>query len=61
MAMASIGLGWPVCLFIAPLLFGWIAEMKGFPFTFWASGIFFLIVSAASHLFYRYIGNRATI
>lgn len=59
MAMASVGLGWPLSLFIAPLLLGWIAEVKGFPFAFLASGIFFLLVSAASHLYYRRTGNSA--
>ena len=50
MAMASIGLGWPLCLIIAPLLLGWLADMKGFNFTFVVAGIFFLLVASGSTL-----------
>ena len=52
MAMASIGLGWPLCLLIAPLLLGWLADMKGFKFTFVVTGIFFLLTASGSTLWY---------
>ncbi len=50
MAMASVGLGWPLCLLVAPLLLGWMADMKGFKFTFVVTGVFFLLVAGGSYL-----------
>ncbi len=59
MAMASTGLGWPLSLIIAPLLLGWLADIKGFPFTFVVTGIFFLVVATASYLYPRSSKNKA--
>jgi predicted MFS family arabinose efflux permease len=60
MAMASIGLGWPLCLLVAPLLLGWMADMKGFKFTFVVAGIFFLLVAAGSTLWYLKTRSKVT-
>ncbi len=59
MAMASVGLGWPLCLLVAPLLLGWMADTKGFQFTFVVSGIFFLVAATASYLYPRSSKNKA--
>jgi len=61
MAMAAASLGWPLSLMIAPLLLGWLADLKGFPFTFIATGIFFLAMPAVSHLYYRRAESNATV
>jgi MFS family permease len=46
-AMASAGLGWHLALIFAPILFGWAAESKGFPFAFVSGGGVFMAVGAA--------------
>ena len=51
-AMATTSLGWPLCLIIAPLLLGWLADTKGFQFTFLVTGLFFLFVAAGSRLWH---------
>jgi len=56
MAMATTSLGWPLSLIISPLLLGWLADTKGFQFTFVVTGMFFLLVAAGSRLWY--LGGR---
>jgi len=50
MAMATTSLGWPLSLIISPLLLGWLADTKGFQFTFVVTGVFFVLVAAGSHI-----------
>ncbi len=52
MAMATTSLGWPLSLIITPLLLGWLADTKGFQFTFVVTGMFFLLVAAGSRLWH---------
>ncbi len=59
MAMASIGLGWPLCLIIAPLHLGWLADMKGFKFTCVVTGIFCLLMAGGSYLWYLKTRRKA--
>ncbi|NIO07885.1 MAG: MFS transporter, partial [Deltaproteobacteria bacterium] len=49
-AMATTSLGWPLSLIISPLLLGWLAETRGFQFTFVVTGLFFILVAMGSHL-----------
>ncbi len=49
-AMATTSLGWPLSLIIAPLLLGWLADTKGFSFTFVVTGTFFILVAGVSYL-----------
>ena len=61
MAMASVGLGWPLCLLVAPLLLGWMADVKGFKFTFVVTGVFFLLVATGSHLWHLKTRRKAAL
>ncbi len=51
-AMATTSLGWPLSLIIAPLLLGWLADTKGFQFTFVVTGMFFLFVAMGSRFWH---------
>ncbi len=61
MAMATTSLGWPLSLIIAPLLLGWLADTKGFQFTFVVTGVFFLLVAAGSHLWHLGVRQKAAL
>ena len=52
-AMASMGSGWNLSPLITPLAVGWLVEVYGFQFAFWASGLFFLFVAAGTRLWHR--------
>jgi len=61
MAMATTSLGWPLSLIIAPLLLGWLADTKGFQFTFVVTGMFFLLVAAGSRLWHFGVRQKAAL
>ena len=61
MAMATTSLGWPLSLIIAPMLLGWLADTKGFQFTFVVTGVFFLLVAVGSHLLHWKAQNKAAL
>ncbi len=58
MAMATTSLEWPLSLIITPLLLGWLADTKGFQFTFVVTGMFFLVVAAGSRLWHLRSNRR---
>jgi len=60
-AMATTSLGWPLSLIIAPLLLGWLADTKGFQFTFVVTGVFFVLVAAGSHIWNLGVRQKATL
>ena len=57
-AMAATSLGWPLSLMITPLLLGWLADLKGFQFTFVVTGIFLLSVALISRLWVLNPGRK---
>jgi len=61
MAMATTSLGWPLSLIIAPLLLGWLADTKGFQFTFVVTGMFFLFVAVGSRLWQLVARHKAAL
>jgi MFS family permease len=61
MALATTSLGWPLSLIIAPLLLGWLADTKGFQFTFVVTGMFFLLVAAGSGLWQLKARHKAVL
>ncbi len=61
MAMATTSLGWPLSLIIAPLLLGWLADTKGFQFTFVVAGMFFVLVASVSHIWNLGVRQKATL
>ncbi len=58
MAMATTSLGWPLSLMISPLILGWLADSKGFKFTFLVTGTFFLLVALGSRLWVLKAGRK---
>lgn len=58
MAMATTSLGWPLSLIMAPLLLGWLADTRGFKFTFVVTGMFFLTVALVSRMWVLYPGRK---
>ena len=61
MAMATTSLGWPLSLIITPLLLGWLADTKGFQFTFVVTGVFFLLVAVGSRLLHWKVQHKAAL
>ncbi|MCH6546136.1 MAG: MFS transporter [Deltaproteobacteria bacterium] len=61
MAMATTSLGWPLSLIIAPLLLGWLADTKGFQFTFVVTGMFFVLVAVVSRLWHLGVRQKAAL
>lgn len=51
--MASMGLGWNISPFFAPLIVGWLAEVAGFGVAFLTAGGFFLLMAAGTTLWHR--------
>ncbi len=61
MAMVSVGLGWPLCLIVTPLLLGWLADMQGLKFTFVVTELFLLLVAGGSYLWHLKVRRKATL
>jgi len=61
MAMATTSVGWPLSLITAPLLLGWLADTKGFQFTFVVTGLFFVLVAAGSGLWQLKTRHKAVL